>query len=459
VVSALFVGVAVALTVPWTYWILQAAYDRDFGQNVQTLARRAEVQLQAAERDDAIPRLLDALTIELLSDRTVRSIVLYDNIEQRAYRIARGQTRAQEIARTPAEIDALFAADSDAFSRKLEWRLERDPAKVRQYLRRRLRREPADAEVQQWMAKGGSELVRGYIYLDFSQAALRQQFWALNGSLLKRSIAFTGAAIVILSGVGIFAYRSWVKVGRVTATAALAQQGMLAERGLTAAVLAHEIRNPLAALRFQLHSLRRNAADAARVTDTCGTIDSELLRIQQLVQDYLAHERAQTMRTGPVALSEAAHALRSVMGELLRASETELSIVEPPDPVRVACDPHALRQVLMNLVLNAQQAMGRGGRITIALGRADGFGTIDVADTGPGIPEEMRDRVFKPFQTTKEGGSGIGLALVKRFVDNFGGNVSVDTEIGKGTTFHLRLPLAADGDAPAPQPGPVVAAG
>lgn len=108
----------------------------------------------------------------------------------------------------------------------------------------------------------------------------------------------------------------------------------------------------------------------------------------------------------------------------------------------VACDPHGLRQVLMNLVLNAQQAMGQGGLITIRIGHADGFGTIAVADTGPGIPEELKDRIFKPFVTSKKEGSGIGLALVKRFADNFGGSVGVESAVGRGATFHLRLPLA-----------------
>ncbi len=222
----------------------------------------------------------------------------------------------------------------------------------------------------------------------------------------------------------------------------LAQQGLVAQRGLTAAVLAHEIRNPLAALRFQLHSLRRNAVDPARVGATCDTIDSELSRIQQLVQDYLTHERADTMRVAPVNLFEAVRTLQAIMNEMLRTTDTQLTIQSSQTNVMVTCDPHALRQVLMNLVLNAQQAMGRDGRITIRIGQADGFGTIDVTDTGPGIPDEMRDRLFKPFQTTKQGGTGIGLALVKRFVDNFGGSITVDSHAGVGTTFHLRLPLA-----------------
>jgi len=131
-----------------------------------------------------------------------------------------------------------------------------------------------------------------------------------------------------------------------------------------------------------------------------------------------------------------------VMDELLRDSETRLTIIHPDEPILVTCDPHALRQILMNLVLNAQQAMGRGGSIALRIGRDEVFGTIDLTDTGPGIPPEMLGRLFKPFQSSKKEGHGIGLALVKRFVDNFGGSVSVDSEPGKGTTFHLKLPLA-----------------
>jgi signal transduction histidine kinase len=130
------------------------------------------------------------------------------------------------------------------------------------------------------------------------------------------------------------------------------------------------------------------------------------------------------------------------MDELLRNSDTRLIIEPPPHPVRVTCDPHALRQVLMNLVLNAQQAMGNGGTITLRIARDEPYGAIDLTDTGPGIPEEMQARLFKPFQTSKKEGHGIGLALVKRFVDNFGGSVSVESKLGRGTTFHLKLPLA-----------------
>ena len=192
-------------------------------------------------------------------------------------------------------------------------------------------------------------------------------------------------------------------------------------------MLAHEIRNPLAALRFQLHSLRNNAADGARVVNTADTIDGELLRIQQLVTDYLEHERARSMRVAPVDLADAARKLQVLLQELFRQGDTQLTVVAPQEPVIVTCDPHALRQILMNLVLNAHEAIkGRdsrrprssrlggdyfnaatrtAGSIALSIGSAEGYGTIDVADNGPGIPPEMRERLFKPFQTTKREGA------------------------------------------------------
>src|SRR5207302_4955884 len=243
--------------------------------------------------------------------------------------------------------------------------------------------------------------VLGFTYLEFSRAGLADEFWKKEGSLVTRVIGLTAAAILVLSLVGIYAYGTRLKMGHVRERAELARQGQLAERGLTAAVLAHEIRNPLAALRFQLHSLRKNSGEHERVEHAAETIDAELLRIQQLVTDYLEHERARNMRVQRVELEESARSLQALMEELFKETKTELVVVPHEPPVYVTCDPHALRQILMNLVLNGQQAMGQGGVVTLRIGKEDSFGTIDISDTGPGIPAEMRDRVVKAVQSIK----------------------------------------------------------
>jgi signal transduction histidine kinase len=433
------VVLAVVLTAPWSLLVIKAAYERDVMQNAQALARRVEWQRAATLRQlggnidpwtisaDSLldQQMADSLRAELRSDPTVQSVIFY-MVGYDERKRPREPDRVQVIGIVRDE-----KSPSESLKGEQIAQLKNGPL---EYVG-----EGSHRFLIPLMHKGD---VVAVTYVALSKEALSKEFWKKEGPLWRQVMAWTATGILTLSAVGIFGYRSWRRVGHVQQRAELARQGLLAERGLTAAVLAHEIRNPLQALRFQLHSLRKNSQDPGRVTGTAETIDSELLRIQQLVSDYLEHEKAVSMRVQSVNLEEAAQKLKTVLDELLRNSDTRLTIVPPPEPVFVTCDPHALRQILMNLVLNAQQAMGEGGAIIIRIGREDPFGTIDVRDTGPGIPEEMRARLFKPFQTSKRDGHGIGLALVKRFVDNFGGSVTVESEMGKGTTFHLRLPLA-----------------
>lgn len=406
-VPAIFVGLAALLTWPWTLWVVEAAYERDVNEKLDRINQRVKIQLSNPSSWINQEQVLDPLKAELLGDQTVQAVAFFDYSKRRGGVVHRNDV---PFPRSLEEVKGMLNANPQSYRRVFVWEQNGEP--------------------------------RGIIYLDLSIPELRKTFWRVEWPLIKKVGWQTFVAFLVVSGVGIMAYRFWGSAERERQRAELEQQGLLAERGLAAAVLAHEIRNPLAALRFQLHSLRRNAGQEDRVTATADTIDNELMRIQQLLADYLAHEKAQAMRITPVALVEAAHNLQVLMQELLRESGTRMFINHGGQHPIVSCDPHALRQVLINLVINAQQAMGRGGTITINIAQADGFGAISVSDTGPGIPPEMRDRLFKPFATSKKEGSGIGLALVKRFVDNFGGSVSVESEPGHGATFHLKLPLA-----------------
>jgi len=441
------VALAGLLTIPWSYLVIRAAYNRDIEENARALARRVEqsvvTRVAIAESrglntwvmrpgQGVYAEVLNALAVELRADPAIRAAVFF-YVSYRIGSDGRPVSPDDVVAMAQVRQDAssLPVLTAERIGRLSEATLNVGPkdgsGSYRFYL--------------MWRVEGR---VRGVTYLELSRDRISKDFWTKEGSLLTQVIAWTATGMIALSGIGMFAYGAWRKAGTVQRQAELTQQGMLAERGLTAAVLAHEIRNPLAALRFQLHSLRKHADEPGRVKSTSQTIDSELLRIQQLVTDYLEHEKAASLRVQRVDLVDAARKLRTLLDELMRSTETRLTISAPgEESVHAVCDPHALRQIMMNLVLNAQQAMGRGGSITIRLGKTDdGYGTIDVTDTGPGIPEEMRARLFKPFQTTKREGHGIGLALVKRFVDNFGGSVSVDSAAGRGTTFHLKLPLS-----------------
>jgi two-component system sensor histidine kinase HydH len=425
-IPAVLAITATALTVPWSYWVIKAAYDRDIIENARSIAQRVQLRVALAPHN-AIAQATDALATEISTDPTVITAFYYDlSSRQNAGRLLPpiGWTRQKSETGMTLQVPDV----------KLEPRAMADVL-VEQ-------RDNRYIIVVPW--KSGPDVI-GLTYLELSYPALRDAFWHKEGPLVKRVIAITAAAILVLSVVAIYAYGVRMKIAIVSERAELSQQGLVAERGLTAAVLAHEIRNPLAALRFQLHSLRKNALEADRVQNTADTIDAELSRIQQLVTDYLEHEKARSMRVQPVDLEQSARSLVKLLDELFNQTRTELKVIPAESRVIVTCDPHALRQVLINLALNAQQAMREGGVVTLKISRdpAEPFGIIDVADTGPGIPPDLLDRLFKPFQTTKEEGHGIGLALVKRFVDNFGGSITVDSEPGKGTTFHLRLPLAS----------------
>jgi signal transduction histidine kinase len=411
---------ATLLTVPWSYWVVKSVYDRDIFDNAVNLARRVQTRVRMAPQN-AGAQVVESLRTELATDNAVSVAAFYSvaNPIPQSIRWIR-QADASRIIR-PTGLSA------DELSRRA------DHTVIEQY------GEFYTVSVP-WKE---SDRTIGITYLELSRRELNDEFWRKEGSLVKRVVALTAAAILVLSCVGIYAYGVRLRINFERQQAELAQQGLLAERSLTAAVLAHEIRNPLAALRFQLHSLRKNSLDENRVQSTADTIDTELSRIQQLVTDYLEHEKARSMRVQAVNLEESARSLQTLLRELFKQTRTDFAVEAPAEPVLVTCDPHALRQILMNLVLNAQQAMGEGGHVTLRVGMENNFGTLDVIDTGPGIPPEIREQLFKPFQTSKVDGHGIGLALVKRFVDNFGGNVSVESAPGAGTTFRLRLPLAS----------------
>jgi two-component system sensor histidine kinase HydH len=109
------------------------------------------------------------------------------------------------------------------------------------------------------------------------------------------------------------------------------------------------------------------------------------------------------------------------------------------------CDPDQIYQVALNLIVNALQILPRGGEITVrTLRTTNGRVAFEVSDNGPGIPAEIQDRIFTPFFTMREGGTGLGLALVHRVVRAHKGDVSVHSVVGRGTTFRVELPIAAE---------------
>jgi signal transduction histidine kinase len=219
----------------------------------------------------------------------------------------------------------------------------------------------------------------------------------------------------------------------------------LATAGQLAAVVAHEIRNPLAALQSRSERVQEElaaGADPQSVSKLLEAIPNEVRRLDRILRNYLSLARA-TEGPGRCAVG-------SVVQETIELFEKDLSragiaiLWQPPQPeLRARIDAGSLRQALLNLLLNAREAMSDGGEITVAAREEEGKVRLTVTDTGHGMDRATRKRLFEPFYTTRPSGSGLGLAVVDSVVRSCGGSVEVQSTPAKGSTFVLLLPLEA----------------
>jgi signal transduction histidine kinase/ActR/RegA family two-component response regulator len=244
----------------------------------------------------------------------------------------------------------------------------------------------------------------------------------------------------------------------------LVQAQKLEAVGRVAGGLAHDINNYLAAIRSQCELVQRKPQPPERVAEKMGLVIGSVNRASTLIGRLLAFSRRQPIHPEVINLNPLVLGLEKMvhqhLGERIAAS-THLA----PELWNVKMDPAQLEQVLINLVVNARDAMPDGGKLVIetanvSFGEADreqrpenrpvtapgDYVLLSVADTGVGIPAEIKDKIFEPFFTTKEGegNSGLGLATIYGIVQQNGGNVRVESEAGKGTTFRVYLPVTME---------------
>jgi two-component system sensor histidine kinase PilS (NtrC family) len=210
-----------------------------------------------------------------------------------------------------------------------------------------------------------------------------------------------------------------------------------------AASVAHEIRNPLAAISGSaelLASLELEDDDARLLS----VIRRESHRLSRLVDDLLAFTRPRPPQMRPVDLAqatrEACHAIGTDPAVAEIAIRHEVRGPAGGAPPRSELDPAQLSQVLWNLLRNAAEALGGKGTIVVAVTPGEEEHTIEVSDDGPGIAPEDLERIFDPFFTTKEAGTGFGLAIAHRVVEDNGGTIACRSSPGDGSTFTLRFP-------------------
>ncbi len=239
--------------------------------------------------------------------------------------------------------------------------------------------------------------------------------------------------------------------GRERLERQLMRSEKLAVVGSLAAGLAHEIGSPLTAISATAEYLLLDARDEQR--QELAAIVGETDRIGRLVRDLLGFARSTPRPAQPVELGEAVERVRGLLRIPAGKRRVRLLRELPPGLPPVLCDPDALHQVLLNLLLNAVAAVPEGGRVGVRARLEEEAGepavTIEVHDDGPGVPEALRERIFDPFFTTRADGTGLGLAVCAQAVASQGGDIRVGTGPLGGASFLVQLPAAPGAPAAA----------
>ena len=266
-----------------------------------------------------------------------------------------------------------------------------------------------------------------------------------DGSVLHAQVAMSRMRDVdgrVLGAVVTFEDVSEVKA----LTDQLIRADRLAAMGELTAGVAHEVRNPLGIIRASVQLVEDARGDSKRINEATGIIKQEIDRLDRVIKALLDFGRPSepTLRPTNVedVVSDVVMFTRRFAGQASVELETEFASGLP----LVSADADQLKQVLVNLVSNAVQAMEpKGGAITVRVWDDDGFVFMSIRDTGPGIPPEDLRRVFDPFYSTRDDGTGLGLTIVHRIIDQHGGRIEVESELGVGTTFTVALPAAPPG--------------
>ena len=228
----------------------------------------------------------------------------------------------------------------------------------------------------------------------------------------------------------------------------LRQSEKLSTLGEMAAVLAHEIRNPLGSIRGTAEILRDDYRPGSPKHEFLEIQIRETDRLNRVVEDFLRMARQRPQELYRCRLYEELATIVTLTVPEARRREVTLSLAPAPEEVTACADGEKLRQALLNLVINALQACQPGGRVTIGVSQRDTNAEIRISDTGPGISPELQQRIFEPFFTTKPDGTGLGLAVAQKIIISHNGSLTLESTPGQGTTFVISLPLEQEGMCP-----------
>jgi PAS domain S-box-containing protein len=241
---------------------------------------------------------------------------------------------------------------------------------------------------------------------------------------------------------------------RRAAEARLAESHRLGSLGLLASGFSHELNTPLGTVLTCVEGILRDVGargadglDGSRVAENASIARDQVLRCRGITQHFLRLSRGQGSSTDVVDLRQALAAVTRLVAPTARAAGVRITGPDADPPVFVRADEAELQHALMNVVLNAVQACGAGGAVTIALEEGPPA-RVRVSDTGCGIAPRDRQRIFEPFFGLRQGGTGLGLFLALNFMRRWGGDISVTSEPGRGSVFELMLPGPAAPQVP-----------
>jgi PAS domain S-box-containing protein len=214
----------------------------------------------------------------------------------------------------------------------------------------------------------------------------------------------------------------------------------LAATGQLVAQLVHELRNPLSSIKMGLTSIRKRAVLEKENTQIIEIAIRETTHLERLMKEMLAFARPEALQFTPCQLNDVLNETLETLSEQLSAAGCALTCEfnSLPD---IPIDRNRMQQVFTNVIMNAQQAATENKRLVIRTGITDGSVFADIKDFGRGIPSDQIERIFDPFFSRREGGTGLGLTVVKTIVEAHGGRVDIDSEPGRGTTIRISLPV------------------
>jgi signal transduction histidine kinase len=211
----------------------------------------------------------------------------------------------------------------------------------------------------------------------------------------------------------------------------------------------HEIKNHVSTLNLNLQLLADDFADPQnprerRAKQRIDRVRNQAEKLAQIANDFLRFFRSQSLKTEPTRIDDLAAELVDFFGPTAKAANIDIRLYAAPGVPPALVDRDLFRQALLNLMLNAEQAMPDGGEIVLQTRSEGDLVCLDVIDSGKGIEPGDLPKLFRPFHTTKPGGTGLGLAMTRKIVRAHGGEIEVQSEPGRGTKFTIRLPKVVE---------------